>query len=160
MVQTGDVILKKEGGPISKAIQLYTKSEYSHAALSLGNRIIIHSHLFPGVHMTTIDNFNFEYDIYKFDPPLTEKETIILKFKALDYVGKKYDLTQIIGYLFFGLKGENHFNSPRKIICSELIDRLAMEIDRNILPEKKLGDITPDDLAESDELKYYKTYTP
>jgi hypothetical protein len=147
-LRTGDILFEKDNNFVDKGIQLFTNSPYSHVAMvyDAEENLIIQSHLGAGVHITSIDSLNEFYmlrieQLYFYH---TEKE---IKKAARKYLGRKYDLWQIPGFIVSSvLRGENYFNSPHKVLCTELIDLIYYDLGFNLVHNKFLGDISPGEL--------------
>jgi hypothetical protein len=76
-----------------------------------------------------------------------EREEIVKE--SVSIVGKFYDYPQIIWYVFkklFSLKGQNRFNNPKNLICSEAIFYLLFKIGFVKTNADINADITPNQL--------------
>lgn len=147
-LRTGDILFEKDNNLVDKGIQLFTKSPYSHVAMVYDDKenLIIQSHLGGGVHITSVDNLN-DFDILRIEKLYFEHSEKEIKKVARKYLGKQYDLWQIPGFIFSAMfRGSNYFNSPHKIICTELIDLICYDLGYNLVHDKFLGDISPGEL--------------
>ncbi|MFW6016138.1 MAG: YiiX/YebB-like N1pC/P60 family cysteine hydrolase [bacterium] len=153
IIQTGDLIFEKGEGPISSTIKKFTQSEYSHVAMVYDFPYIVHSHLIGGVQWDDISAVKNQFDVYRLKNGLTNNKKDQLKKAMLGYLGHKYDLSQIFGYLQMAIiKGDNKFNNPDEIICNELVERCYNKIGYTLLKGVALGDSTPGSLAKSKHL--------
>lgn len=150
--ETGDIILVKGNDFFSNIIKKVTKSEYSHSAMVLNNDTIIESHFIGGVKKKprgVLADKNFSvYKLKKGISNIEGKRKLMLK-RADELEGYKYDLLQLFGYLIYGFKGRNKFNTPHQIICSELIDLIYYYAGINLRPNIYKGDLTPAQIAKS-----------
>jgi len=152
-LETGDILFEKSKKIYSRPIQWWTNSQYSHVAMVYEYPMIIQSRLFRGVHITHIDTLE-EFDVYAMIEGLSGYQKNTLKEVSLKYLGLKYDLRQIFGYVNMSIiKGRNKLNNPHQIICSELIDLLYIELSVDLRRGIYLGDVTPADLTFSSFLK-------
>jgi hypothetical protein len=148
-IKTGDVILVKGKGIGAWFIRIFTWSKYNHVAIVTDYPKIVQAYFKYGVHE---GRFNFEdYDVKRFKhKDKVEFFDIRIKTIAKHEIGTKYDPFQIVGFGFkvlFG--GNNPFNNPTCMICSELIDHIYHILGYDLYPAQ-LGDISPDDIASSD----------
>jgi len=89
------------------------------------------------------------------DLGLTLKQRREVRMEALSLLGKKYDYTQILWYglqKIFKLKGDNKFNNPNNLICSELVfivlDKIGALDDLGIYGSFRGVDLTPNQLYD------------
>jgi uncharacterized protein YycO len=153
-MRTGDIVLEKGTGPISRIIRWFTDSEYSHAAIVVDANILVESHLFSGVSIITMEEIDEEYTVMEPKIPLSEKEKETMRKALYGMIGTPYDLFQIFGYLFSSLfQGKNMMNNPNFMVCSEVIDMAYHSIGDDILPNMFLGDAKPSDLYKAEYFK-------
>lgn len=151
---TGDILLRKSGGPISSLIKSFSNSKYSHAAIFLNYETVIEAH-WTGVRKIKVDEIDYEYDIfrYKSRSPFDKAEDKRMKYFLESQLGIKYDYSQLLGYLKFGFVEGNEWNTPNEMICSELVDLAYFTAwNLNLMPGVPSGDITPGQIAKSELL--------
>lgn len=148
-IEAGDLILTRGDGPYSKTIQWFTDSEYNHVAIALSSYTLIEAKL--TVETNPISTYD-DFDVYRKIGGLTPKE----KEKMIEFLlkkhGTKYDVFQIAGYIHQALfGGENKFNNPNYVICSELGDDAYLNLGYDVRPDIKKGDCRPCDIIEPSE---------
>ena len=173
-MQNGDVIAFQGSDPGAKAIQIGTKSKYSHVGLVVRivevsvDRVFILESVNPGgVVLVPLRRklkayrgkawwLSLRTDIRKAD--ISSKavdegvRTCIYKW-AMGELGKKYDLKMIksiVKSLFFKSKAPRE--NDEEYICSELVARAFKEV--SILPKRMTtSNITPKDIGDLAILK-------
>lgn len=153
-LQPGDILIQGGGGFISKAIKFFTKSKYSHVMIVWDYGFVVDATWPEGVRIRELSKVKKAADVFRLYRNLTNFELYRLNQAIGFYIGHNYDIPQFFGYLLFGFKGPNKWNSPSNMICSELIDRVyheALKID--LLENIDKGDATPKQLSESPFLR-------
>lgn len=151
-IKKGDVVLCKAKGLLGYAIKLYTKTDYSHALFAISDNQLIEAW---GTRVRIVPKSDIEkrdYDVYRYKWGLSNDQLLTMTDYAASQVGVSYDWSQLFGYLRYGLKKDNGWNTPNEMICSELVDNIFLAADIDLMPNKKMGDMTPDDLAKCDWL--------
>lgn len=148
----GDILLVKGKTPvISRLIRWVTKSEYTHVAIVYGeNRI------------AEID-VNRKLSIYPMDP----KETYyVFRYKGGLKNKQKTDMKRLIanrtlqnaGYDWLKILSmflQSTFKKPffldikNRVICSEIVDYIYMDIGIDLVPNSTIGHVSPADIANS-----------
>jgi len=160
-IETGDLILTRGDGPYSKAIQWFTDSEYNHVAIALSSFTLIEAKLTVETNPISIYD---DFDVYRKIGGLTKEEKEKMIEFLLDKHGTKYDVFQIMGYIHQALfGGENKFNDPRYVICSELGDNAYLNLGYDVRSDIKKGDCRPCDIVEPEdgckEMFFEKVYS-
>jgi hypothetical protein len=147
-IETGDLILTSGRGIYARGIQWFTESKYNHVAIALDSNLLIEAKWH--VEINPIKDYN-EFDVYRLKSGLSDMEKQKMRNYLIQMHGTDYDVFQIFGYIVQALfGGENMFNNPKNVICSELGDYAYSILGYDILPEVRKGDITPDQTAESE----------
>lgn len=111
------IALFKNKSIISSLIKWQTRSEYSHAAIIVDDKLI-ESIEFEGVRVKNELNVkkNCFVDIYEIDVT-EEQKRVIIDFLA-NQIGKKYDYTMVIRFI---TRQQESRKSSNKWFCSELV---------------------------------------
>lgn len=159
MIKTGDVLLVKGNGVISKLIKLVTRSKYSHVSLAISDTYVIEIDWKYRLQIRPIEYKSF--DVYRLNRDLTNEDL----FKMLDYayslIGTKYDFSKIVSLFFemiFGKRGKMLFNNPSKYICSDIVDLAYQQIGIDLVEKYGEQDVTPDDISKSKQLRFIYSY--
>lgn len=119
-MEIGDVIFVREQGIIPSIIRFYDKGKFNHVCMCVGENQIIEAEYNTRVQ---IIDFNYDdYEIISFN--LTDEQKNKIKEIAKQFVGEKYDFLEIISIwlrICFGITELSKFNSPKSVICSELV---------------------------------------
>lgn len=159
ILEEGDILISKRSGPISKLIKILTNSDYSHAALYIGNNCFVESD-WGGVHVSHISKYyDTPYDIYKPKKITHEQQKIVTEWSK-GQIGKGYDLLGILGIAvtITGLTKTNLFDNKRRFWCSELVQDAYMNAGINLVDDKNSVLVSPGDLAKSDLLYKVNLY--
>lgn len=155
-MKIGDVLLFKGKGIISKLIQKFTHSPYSHAAIYYKDNLLIESD-WGGVQTSGISTkyHDADYDVFRYDKKVSMKQKKNALRFAKSQLGKGYDYGGLLGIGFDILfhKKRNPFDSKIKYWCSELVadSYLNARIKTDFRPETYK--VSPGDIANS---KYFK----
>ena len=146
-MQAGNILLVRGSGLISWIIKVVTHSEYSHVALVISETEIIEIDSFKRVSIRKNPYSNYDL-IHVLDIPDRKRDKVVAFAKA--QLGKQYDYAQLLEILFeMVFHTRLYLNSKNKLICSELIDLAFMSQRINLVPGKRRGCVTPEDIAES-----------
>lgn len=129
---TGQVIVT-EGNPksfISRAISYFTKSKYTHAFIVTGNNEAVEA-TFPRVRKFTLNDRMAElamqnrgYAVFDW-PDIQLADRWKLAKEARSWIGKFYDIGQILIYLFTGRFFKDGIGT---VVCSRLITGLGQKV--------------------------------
>lgn len=155
-MKKGDIIFVKGKGLLSKLVSFIDgKSDFSHCAIAISNHQVVEANYDTKVAIRHFDETRYSrIEVIPIRASRVEREEIV--DTALSYVGRRYDYTQIFGYLFNYIikkKKKNRFNNPNNLICSELVFLVLEEIgvlsDLNIEDTAFFGgDLTPSQLYD------------
>ena len=175
-LKTGDILLlKKENAPgaytflkkflgkdFADFVAKIEKHEYIHSELYVGNGYVLAA-WFNGVHLIKYPlEVLSKFDIYRHEKMDEEKRKVIRKNVA-KYFNMPYDFVSLIlnglpEILSLGFEPlERYFekqlpySDPKKMICSELVARMFKDAGIIIEPDPEF--VTPDDLAQCEEMK-------
>lgn len=95
--------------PLSLLIKQFDRGEFSHVGIMIDEYHILGARYLGGVKVRHFDFTDYE---------IVRVEDIDVS-RAEAYIGTNYDLLQFISYGF--KRGENVWNNPNKMICSELV---------------------------------------
>lgn len=152
-MKTGDIVFFRGTSPISRLIRFFTKSEYTHVALAIGDKTIIEADRFVNTRIREIQPSEV-YEIYRVED-MTELMRRRIAVIAPMFVGYEYDYLQIFGValrMIFSRK-QNFFNRSNKFICSELIDEVFHNSGVPRKNTRPVGDVTPVELFEVYKLR-------
>lgn len=153
-LEIGDIVLYKGNGFFSKLVRFFTKSEYSHVSMMLSDKLSIEANWYKKSNVVPIKYDKDTMEFYRVKGGLTDKQKLVLLQHSYNFLNKVYDYPQIFGYVirFFDKSKINLFNSTKRLICSELIDRAYLKLGIDLSSENYIGDVTPKDIANSDKL--------
>lgn len=134
-MRSGDVIFVRGTSLISRLILFFDKGNFSHVAIAVSDNEVIET------------NWNMKSKIVKFHytdyevvlTSLTGVQRKYIPIVARGYEGRLYDYIQVIGLIF-----RSRLNSPRQLICSELVYNILTEV--GYLNNESLKDVTPNEL--------------
>lgn len=152
-LQIGDVVFFRPSSFLSNLIGWFTKSDYSHVGLVVGEGTIIEADRFMKTKLRMLDGTE-DISVYRV-PNVTDRQKQAISLQALTYKGFGYDYFQILGTfirLVFG-RESSWFNAKNKLICSELIDLVFYVADIPRKLTRSIGDVTPEELFEVYELR-------
>ncbi|MEH7209917.1 YiiX/YebB-like N1pC/P60 family cysteine hydrolase [Priestia megaterium] len=159
-MKSGDIVFVQGRGILARLIRFFDKGTFSHCAIAVSDNKIIEAQYFAKVRIDPFDPT--EYNYYEIiDLGLTKEQRNRIVGSSLKRLGKRYDYGQIVWYVLkdvFHLKGDNRFNNPNNLICSELAYIVLEESGvMHMLGEPRDGtfrgiDLTPNQLY--DLLKY------
>jgi len=161
--KNGDILLYKGRTWISKAIQWFTGSEYSHAGIVAwwNDRLMVLESVDKGVVVTPMSNNIKKYwgDVEWFQSieEISDEQRLKMLEYAQEELGKEYNQFQILIIGFKILLGQNVKHSDKlrkskKLFCSHYVSSVYNYIGMD-LKEKLSDDFTsPDDIAKSPKL--------
>ncbi len=167
-LKSGDMILFSGGGFVSRMIQMFTRSQWSHVGLvikddwwdmlllwestTLSKIKTVHGNIRQGVAIRplseVIENYDGQVGVRQLTFPLTDAQELTIgelrqEFKGRDYEQNKSELFKS-AYDFIGGRNEEDLSS---LFCSELVAEAYQRV--NFLDEvKPSNEYTPADLAE------------
>ena len=155
--KTGDILLTSSDAWYSKIIKWKTKSEFNHVGiiyrlfdrrLNIKIPFIIEA-ISTGVTMQPLINYFKESkntDLYLFRHKLVNENNLPLIIgKSLEYIGANYDYQQLFALLFNG-----KIDNDKKMICSQLLDRVYQAGEIRLLHENKV--VTPGSIGRDEHL--------
>lgn len=121
-MRAGDIVFIKGDSWVSRIIRWFDKGEFTHVGVAITSLDLIEAQRFARVRIHPVG------DVETAVPTdfLTEDERKRILSEAIDMIGTRYDYLQIFGYIIrklFRREGSGRFNSPSKLICSELVSR-------------------------------------
>lgn len=120
IMEIGDIIFVREMGIIPSIIRFYDKGKFNHVCICVGNNKILEAEYNTRVHVTDF-TYN-DYEIIPLNLTIGQKDRVLKKAKQ--FIGEKYDFLQILDIwlrICFGITELAKFNSPKAVICSELV---------------------------------------
>ncbi len=167
-LKSGDMVLFSGGGFVSRMIQMFTRSEWSHVGLvikddwwdmlllwestTLSKIKTVHGNVRQGVAIRplseVIENYDGEVGIRTLTFPLTDAQELTIaelrqEFKGRNYEESKSELFKS-AYDFIGGKNEEDLSS---LFCSELVAEAYQRV--HFFDEvKPSNEYTPADLAD------------
>lgn len=142
----GDILFVRGHNPLSKLVEFFD-GEFSHCAICCGGDSILETDFFTNSRIVL--NHYDDYEIVRL--PLTDKQRDKVTHLAVDMVGRHYDYIQILYYLgehLLKLNPKGIVNSPKNMICSELVVYLLLQLDviDGVNLTNRLLDSTPNEL--------------
>ncbi|MGD7021788.1 YiiX/YebB-like N1pC/P60 family cysteine hydrolase [Rossellomorea vietnamensis] len=143
-METGDIVFFKGESWISSLITSLTGSSFSHVALAVNDEKVIEADRFIKCRIRKI-NAEEIVTLKRVKGGLTKEEKNQLLNLVPDYLGRPYDYGAIARWFFRLLfKWELPIvDKANALYCTELVDRLYMQIGKDIVPGAQIGDITP-----------------
>ncbi len=167
-LKTGDMVLFSGSGFVSRIIQMYTRSKWSHVGLvikdewwdmlllwestTLSKIKTVHGRVRQGVAIRplseVIENYDGEVGVRQLAFPLTDSQELTIselrkEFKGRDYEQNKSELFKS-AYDFIGGKNEEDLSS---LFCSELVAEAYQRV-LFFSENKPSNEYTPADLAD------------
>lgn len=151
-MQIGDICLDKGSGLLSKAIEEFEHSKYSHATAYVDNNLLIEAEGFETTGAVAIEKYHGQLDIFSHDD-LTEQQREGIKKYLESQVGSHYDyLLILIEAIRYGLHIVLPYREPFKShICSTLVADAYKLVGIDLCPGIKYP--SPGDLSQSKLLK-------
>lgn len=119
-MEIGNIIFVREKGIIPSIIRFFDKGKFNHVCLCVGDNLIIEAEYNTRVRITEF--IYDDYEIISFNLTDEQKNRVIEITKK--FVGEKYDFLEILSIwlrICFGITELSKFNSPKQVICSELV---------------------------------------
>ena len=145
-MKCGDIIGTHGTGLISKAIQWYTHSEYSHIRIATSDTKFTEA-TWPRVRKGNISELKKGYTVKTPIAPLTIEEQTKLRLFLELQIGKKYDWRGLISFII-----RKNVQNKNWYYCNELAEEAYVTIKRQLVGGKSYWH-TPDDLMNSLLLK-------
>jgi hypothetical protein len=118
-MQAGDLVFVRDKGIIPTLIRFFDPGRFNHVAVAVSDTQIIEAEYNTRVHIV---DMNYEdIEIVSLGLTLEQQEAIVKA--ANKYIGRRYDLLQILGYLI-----KERIGSPKQLICSELAHDMLKDI--------------------------------
>lgn len=148
-LRPGDVLLVEGQQRFSMAIKYLTQSNWSHAALYIGNNELIEADLKDGVIRIPVETYKGYHTRICRPVNLDPKDLEVIIANLISKQGLSYDIKNIINllkYLFpfhpFKKLGGSSFiclgsDDPTKVICSSVIAQAYHEVGYPIFPIEK-----------------------
>lgn len=123
-MKRGDIIFGQGGKWTSKLIRMIDKGNFSHTAIAVNDVSVIEADVDTKVVERNINMYDYNY-IEVLDLGLTEVQIDAVMDELNRRIGMSYGYTHLLWYLIrnlniFKLK-RNFLNSPKQVICSELV---------------------------------------
>ena len=143
MIQPGDIVLVRGKGIISKAIRLWTHSEWSHCAVCIADGVIAEA-TWPKVQITGIyDSHKIDFIILRHQVPLCDADIIKLNCFCHSKLGKSYDWRGLLSFVVgFNVHNKSWY------FCSEFVKEACEAANRPLI-RKKPHWSTPEDIYSS-----------
>lgn len=142
-MQPFDILFYKGTNPVSKLVQAFTNSEFSHVALILDDKHLVEINWSYKLKIRHIKYPECHFQIYRLNEHIYEDQATRMYDYMYENLDSKYDFKEILGmvlYRFFKIKPEN---DVRKFICSSWINECFKSVGI-VLSEKDL--VSPQDL--------------
>lgn len=148
-LQPGDIIISRNRGIVSRLIQWWTLSRWSHTRIMISDHVFIEAawpRVRPGIESEIADT---ECIVLRPATPLSDDEQARLRQALTLTLGKRYDWRGLISFII-------HRNVQRKswYFCSELAAEAFEEINRPLLRREPHW-VTPQDIYQSLELEVH-----
>ena len=125
--------------PLAPVIRCFTDSEWSHSAIIVNKHWVIHSTLSGhGVHLYPLEELKRESKNYAITTRPC-KNSPAIKNAAMGQIGKKYDLTALIGIL----ARNRHWQQTDSWFCSELVAYAFYKANEGLFRPEAISAITP-----------------
>jgi len=163
MIQAGDLLLVSGAGGISKAIEVFSDSPYSHAAIVLpawDDQLLVLQAWTFGIEIVplsrALSQFSGPVDVFRAKAPL---DLAAFRRAALAFVGRPYDYFGILRLalaILFGFRKTAQDRRTCKLFCSEYAQKVyrAGGVELTDIPDQM---VEPGDLARSRVVKYVGT---
>ncbi|MDB5084083.1 MAG: hypothetical protein JWN30_969 [Bacilli bacterium] len=149
-LQVGDLLFVRGNLKFSSLIKRFTKSDYSHVAVYVGNGAVVEALLLGKVRYTALSKYKSDYDVYRYKRQLTAEQQFSIVHYLHAHIGTSYDYFDLLVLMILFL-----FNvrlqlkqSSRRMLCSELA-RNCYRAGRISMPR---GHVSPEDLAKCPQL--------
>ena len=147
-LQAYDILLFKGEFIISKIIEWFTDSKYSHAGLYLGNWTIAEA-LPDGIIIDFLKDRPMGYDVFRYKYPLTNMQKDRLNEFVYLKIATKYNYKELFACLLKEKLGIDFPFVDDKLICSQFVDLSYRYAGINLVDLEKGKIVTPKNLSES-----------
>ena len=138
----GDILLLKGTSPLATLIKLWTKSEYSHSAMYINERMIVESDI-GGVQFGMVDKYNSScYDVYRHNTASYGQLVKAANWSILQK-GKWYDYLGLIGIA----TRRSDLDQKNMYWCSEFNMDAYIQAGIDVDCECNTRKVTPSDIA-------------
>lgn len=151
-MKVGDVVFVRTSGIISNLIRYFDKGRFNHVAIFTSSTEIEEAQ-----YNTKVNIVPFQYDDYEvIKIPYSDDDLLELQRLTKRFKGKSYDFKEIFKIwlsIIFHYKKFRKFNSPKQVICVELVARILVHLGK---AEKSTIDMTPNEFYRYLKGKYPK----
>ncbi len=104
-LSVGDIIVSTTSSPVSRLIRLATNSKVSHAALYVGDGMVVEA--VDGVELRPLADAlaDDEYAVAFTDPDLTDEQRLMIRDFAGNQIGRSYDFVAIARHGLYRVSG-------------------------------------------------------
>jgi hypothetical protein len=143
-MKTGDVVFVRGTSLLSKLISWFDRGEFSHVAIVVSNE----GEVLEAEYTTKVRKVPFTYKSYKVvNLHLTAEEALIVSSLVPLFEGKRYDFFHALLLwikMVFGFS-TGKFNSPKKLICTELVAYILIQLGKG---GEEMLHLTPNELYD------------
>lgn len=148
------ILLYKGRGLLSRMVRFQTRSEYSHAAILLDDKVVEATYV-KGVAAVSVEKFKCQVDVFEVATTIGQDQKI--KSFLVSQFGKFYDLTMCVRFF---TRRQATRKTKGRWFCSELVfaafQAAGIELFKHIEP----WEVSPGLLARSPLLRYSRTIKP
>lgn len=150
-MQTGDIVFFKGDAWADDIIYKLTGSPYTHVAIAVNSTSILEVNRGIKVRVRSLGDREV-YKVMRPKTPLTNDQRRGLLGNGLKLVGKVgYNYVDVV---IWGLRLLTHWKIPfvdrvNSLYCSQLVDRLYLEIGIDLVPDNPTDEVLPSDLLKS-----------
>lgn len=123
-IKRGNVIFGQGGKWTSKLIRMVDRGEFSHTAVAVSDTDVIEADVGTKVVSRPINMYDYNF-IEVLDLGLTDEQVEAVMAELEQRIGMEYGYKHLIWYLIRNLNifkfKKNFLNSPKQVICSELV---------------------------------------
>jgi hypothetical protein len=164
LIQTGDVLLFRGRGPLSRFLQWGSQSPYSHAGFAARweDRVLVFQATGLGAAFLSLSALVDAYDgaVDWFTPTAEVRaciDTQLLIDAAVNLLGRRYGLLQVLDLMWRVGKGRFHSRTdtaqhPERVFCSQYVSYCYRHAGRDLVSELDDASTSPGDLARSPDL--------
>jgi len=147
----GDIVLQKRSGIVGWFVSLFTKSDYVHVGIDVGNDQIVHVYWF-GKCIADYRDWGDKILVLRLKNPLTTKQSVDLVCFALTEPVKGYSFWNAIKSWRWkntdDEKDSGHYNQ-----CAEFVSRVYRKIGIDLVPNRSDDTTQPQDFLTSPYLE-------
>jgi uncharacterized protein YycO len=137
---------------IGRCISRLTHSPYSHVAIVRDPLHIVETDWKKPLQNDHLNYRSGDYDVFRYKDVLTTAQQTAMNDFINSMLGARYDLLQVLTNGLYILTGFPIRDSPDRLDCSEMVDRMFASAGIDLVPGA-LGKVTPADLAKSEYLQ-------